>query len=48
VTVEEKYLMKLLSWGMRKMMMKIRYPRFTAVELWILAISLIITAGIRI
>jgi hypothetical protein len=49
VTVEDKYLMKFLSRGMRKiMMMKIRYPRFTAIELWILAISIIIAAGTQI
>jgi hypothetical protein len=48
-TVEEKYLMKFLSWGMRMMMMNIRYPRFTAIELWvILAISIIIAAGMEI
>jgi hypothetical protein len=41
--------MKFLSWGMRKMMMmKIRYPRFTTIELCVLAISLIIAAGIQI
>ena len=48
--------MKLLSWGMKrkrkrkrkKMMKKIRYPRFTAIELWVLAISIIIAAGIQI
>jgi hypothetical protein len=35
---------------MRKIMMmkKIRYPRFTAIELWVLAISVIIAAGIQI
>ena len=49
VTVEDKYLMKFLSWGMRKMMMmNIRYPRFTAIELWVLAISVIIAAGMQI
>jgi hypothetical protein len=47
VTVEDQYLMKFLSWGMR-MMMNIRYPRFTAIELWVLAISIIIAAGIQI
>ena len=43
--------MKFLSWCMRKtmmMMMKIRYPRFTAIELWVLVISIIIAAGIQI
>ncbi len=47
VTVD---LMKFLSWCMRKIMMmkKIRYPRFTAIELWVLAISIIIAAGIQI
>ena len=48
--------MKLLSWGMRKIMrkrkkmtmMNIRYPRFTAIELWVLAISIIIAAGIQV
>jgi hypothetical protein len=48
VTVEDKYLMKFLSWGKRKMMMNVRYPRFTAIELWILTISIIIAAGIQI
>jgi len=48
VTVEDKYLMKFLSWGMRMMMMNIRYPRFTAIELWVLVISIIIAAGIQI
>jgi hypothetical protein len=47
VTVD---LMKFLSWCMRKIMMmkKIRYPRFNAIELWVLAISIIIAAGIQI
>jgi hypothetical protein len=44
--------MKFLSWGMRKIlrkvMMNIRYPRFTPIELWVLAISIIIAAGIQI
>ena len=46
--------MELLSWGMRKIMrkkmtmMNIRYPRFTAIELWVLAISIIIAAGIQV
>jgi hypothetical protein len=50
VTVETDVLMKFLSWCMRKIMMmkKIRYPRFTAIELWVLAISIIIAAGIQI
>jgi hypothetical protein len=47
VTVKEKDLMKFLSSGMRMVMMKIRYPRFTAIELWVLAISVIIAAGIQ-
>jgi hypothetical protein len=34
--------------GMRIVMMKIRYPRFTAIELWVLVISVIIAAGIQI
>jgi hypothetical protein len=39
-----------LSWRMMKitMKMKIRYPRFTVIELWLLAISIIIAAGIQI
>jgi hypothetical protein len=32
---------------MRKIM-NIRYPRFTGIELWVLAISIIIAAGIQI
>jgi hypothetical protein len=45
--VEDKYLMKFLSWGMR-IMTNIRYPRFTTIELWVLAISVIIAAGMQI
>ena len=41
--------MKFLSWGTRRMMMmNFRYPRFTAIELWVLTISIIIAAGIQI
>lgn len=41
--------MKFLSWGMRmKLKMNMRYPRFTAIELWVLAISITIAAGIQI
>jgi hypothetical protein len=46
VTIEDKYLMKFLLRRTR-MMMNIRYPRFTAVELWVLAISVIIAAVIQ-
>jgi hypothetical protein len=45
--VEDKYLMKFLSWGMR-MMKNIRYPRFTAIQLWVLTISITVAAGIHI
>jgi hypothetical protein len=45
LTVEDKYLMRFLSWGMR---MNIRYPHFTAIELWVLVISIIVAAGIQI
>jgi hypothetical protein len=50
VTVYAGILMMFLSWGMRKitMTMKIRYPRFTSIELWVLAISIIIAAGMQI
>jgi hypothetical protein len=46
VTEEDTYLMKFLSWGMR-LMMNIRYPRFTAIELWVLVVSIIIAAAIQ-
>ncbi|CAB3808518.1 hypothetical protein LMG28138_06050 [Pararobbsia alpina] len=38
--------MKFLSWGTR-MIMNIRYPRFTAIELWVLAISIMIASGLQ-
>jgi hypothetical protein len=49
-TVEAEVLMKFLSWRIRKikMMRKIRYPRFTAIELWVLTISIIVAAGTQI
>jgi hypothetical protein len=41
--------MKFSSWNIRKIMiMKIRYPRFTAIELWVLTISIIVAAGMQI
>lgn len=29
-------------------MKKIRYPRFTAIELWVVAISVVIAAGLQV
>jgi hypothetical protein len=46
VTVENMYLMKFLSRGMR-LMMNIRYPRFTIIELGVLVVSIIIAAAIQ-
>jgi hypothetical protein len=41
--------MKFSSRNIRKiLMMKIRYPRFTAIELWVLTISIIVAAGMQI
>jgi|SRR5580700_3507890 len=46
VTIEEEYQMKFLSRGMRSVL-NIRYPRFTAIELWVLVVSIIIAAAIQ-
>jgi hypothetical protein len=32
----------------REMEMKIRCPRFTAIELWVLAIAIIVAGGIQV
>jgi hypothetical protein len=32
----------------REMKMKIRCPRFTAIELWVLVIAIIVAAGIQV
>ena len=30
------------------MLKKIRYPRFTTIELWVIAIAIVIAAGIQV